>query len=194
MSSFLKAFGLVALAELGDKSQLLALAFAARYRPLTVLVGIALVAFALDLAWAAAGSSLGSALPERPLKVAAGVLFIAFGLWTLRPEKSEASNVPATRPGVPPIVTVTAAFFLSELGDKTMLATLTLASTQGFLATWLGAALGMTAADSAAVALGYYARTRLPERPLQLASAALFIAFGVWSLATAAGAEAVSQA
>jgi Ca2+/H+ antiporter, TMEM165/GDT1 family len=182
MTSFFKAFGLVALAELGDKSQLLALAFAAKYRPLTVLAGITLVAFVLNLAWAAAGSWLGSALPERPVMIAAGALFIAFGLWTLRPETDEAAKVPSDRRGIPPIVTVTVAFFLSEVGDKTMLATLTLASTQGFLATWLGAALGMTAADAAAVALGYYARMRLPERPVRLASAALFIAFGVWSL------------
>ncbi len=186
MDPFFKTFGLIALAELGDKSQLLALAFATRYRPLVVLAGIAVVALTLNLVWALAGTLLGDALPARPVKVAAGALFVAFGLWTLREGGGHGDGEPK-HAGRHPFVVVTTSFFIAELGDKTMLTTATLASTQSaFLATWLGAALGMTAADAVAIAAGVWAKTRLPERPLRLAAAALFLGFGAWSIVTGA--------
>jgi putative Ca2+/H+ antiporter (TMEM165/GDT1 family) len=182
VTAFFKAFGLIALAELGDKSQLLALSFATRYRPLVVLTGIAIVAFGLNLAWALAGGLLGDALPERPIMIAAGVLFILFGVLALRDGGEEEEKAAGSRFARHALLAVTAAFFLSELGDKTMLASATLATTQGWLPTWLGAALGMTAADGLAIAAGVYAKARLPGRPVRLLSAALFITFGVWSI------------
>ena len=182
MTSFLKALGLIALAELGDKSQLLALALAARYRPFVVLAGITTVAFSLNLVWALGGNLLGAALPDRPIKIAAGVLFIGFALWMFRDGGDGHGEETREHSGRHPFIVVTGTVFIAELGDKTMLATATLATTEGFLGTWLGAALGMTLADSIAIAAGYYARKRLPERPVRLAAAALVFAFGVWSI------------
>ncbi|MFP4312483.1 MAG: TMEM165/GDT1 family protein [Nitriliruptoraceae bacterium] len=172
------AFGLVFLAELGDKSMLLAVAFALRYRPWPVLGGIAIAAFTMLGLSTLVGTALGAALPERAVTIGGGVLFLAFGLWTLL-DRDEDEEEDAELRSSSVLLGVTLAFLVAEFGDKTMLATLTLAGGQAPLPTWLGAGAGMTAASGLAIAIAVVAGARLPERILHLLAAGAFLLFGV---------------
>lgn len=192
------AFGAVFIAELADKSQLMTLSFAARYRPVPVLAGVAAASITVSLISVAVGAGLGTVLPERWLSIAAGVLFIAVALWMLRPEGAdvadgvgnsqeptdERSDSSSRRPVVVAL-TVFGTFFVSELGDKTMLVTIGLAGENGFVGTWIGAASGMFAANLIAVVIGRQLGDRLPERIVRWATAAVFAVFGVIVLAGA---------
>jgi Ca2+/H+ antiporter, TMEM165/GDT1 family len=184
VSDLLTAFGLMALAELGDKSQLLALTFATRYRWWQVLTGVAVAATLLLGLSAALGGALGSALPERAIAVGGGLAFLGFAFWTFLDvddepdeEAEDVVSAPArSRRSV--VLTVVLAFIVAELGDKTMLGTAALASTRDAVAVWLGAAAGMTAASGVAIAVGAMLHRRLPARRLQQASAVAFALFG----------------
>jgi Ca2+/H+ antiporter, TMEM165/GDT1 family len=177
LGDLLRTFGLVFVAELGDKSMLLAIAFAARYRPWPVLTGIAVAAVTMLGLSTLLGTALGAALPERALAIAGGLVFLGFGFWTLRSDEVE-DGVAEVR-GRSIVLGVTLAFLLAEFGDKTMLATITLASTQPAVPTWAGAALGMTAASGLAIALASSAGSRVPERAVRMAAAGAFLLFGV---------------
>ncbi len=203
------AFLLVALAELGDKSQLLLVAFAARYRPLSVLAGAAIAVAALQLLAVAAGGLAGSLLPTALVAVVAGIAFIVFGVLTWRGPSggvAEDGRGAVWRSG--PVLTVAAAFFLAEFGDKTQLMTVSIAAdpaaafrTLGAIAAgfpapeagasgtligvWSGSTLGMLAADAVAIALGAAAGHRLPERVIRRVAAVVFIVFGVITLVSA---------
>lgn len=180
LQAFGIAFGVVFVAELGDKSQLLALALAARYRPLPVLAGIALGAAFMFALSVAVGALVGAALPTRLINVVAGLAFLGFGLWTLRgddDDEEEAEGVPPVR-ARSVVLTTAGAFLVAELGDKTMLATITLASTNGVVGTWGGATVAMVAADALAIALGALLGARLPERAIRIGAAVLFFLFG----------------
>jgi Ca2+/H+ antiporter, TMEM165/GDT1 family len=173
----LAAFGLVFLAELGDKSMLLAIALAARYRPWPVLGGISVAAFLMLGVATLVGTALGVALPERALAIGGGLLFVGFGLWTLRTEDAdeEVDDLPTGSV----LLGVTVAFLIAELGDKTMLATAALASTREALPTWLGAGAGMTVASGIAIGVTGLLGSRLPRRAVHLAAAFAFLAFGM---------------
>lgn len=186
IEAFLASFGLVFLAELGDKSMLLAIAFAARYRPWPVLGGIAIAAFVMLGLSTLVGAALGAALPERAVAVGGGLLFVGFGLWTLLDDDEDDDDGEETeelRSGSV-LLGVTLAFLIAEFGDKTMLATLTLAGTQPAVPTWLGAGLGMTAASGIAIVLAAAAGARLPERIMRVVAAAAFLLFGVLLVVT----------
>jgi Ca2+/H+ antiporter, TMEM165/GDT1 family len=174
------SFGLVFLAELGDKSMLLALAFATRYRPWPVLGGIAIAAFAMLGLSTLVGAALGAALPEQALSIGGGLLFIGFGIWTLRREDDEDETAEVRGSSV--LLGVTGAFLIAEFGDKTMLATATLASTQAALPTWIGAGLGMTLASGLAILVGAVLGARIPERGTRIAAGIAFLAVGAWLL------------
>jgi Ca2+/H+ antiporter, TMEM165/GDT1 family len=174
----LTAFGLVFLAELGDKSMLLAIALAARYRPWPVIGGIATAALVMLGASTLLGAALGAALPQRPLAIGGGLLFLGFGLWTLFGDDDDDEEDAELRGGSV-LLGVMVAFLIAEFGDKTMLATAALASTQPALPTWLGAAAGMTVASGLAVVLASAAGARLPERLVRLLAAGAFLLFGV---------------
>ena len=183
MSAFLLAFGVVFVAELGDKSQLMAMTFATRYRPTTVLAAISAGAAVIHLLSVAVGSALGAALPRDAIAVAGGLAFLGFAVWTLRGDDDgddDLEAVPRTRRQDRSVfATVLAAFFLAELGDKTMLATITLASDNGAVGTWLGATLGMVVVDGVAIVVGTQLASRLPERTVRIGSAAVFAIVGV---------------
>lgn len=181
MEAALSTFALVFLAELGDKSMLLAIAFAARYRPWPVLAGIAIAAFGMLGASVLLGAALGAALPQRALAIGGGLLFLGFGLWTLLGDDDDEDDDDAVRSGSV-LLGVTLAFLVAEFGDKTMLATVTLATTQAPIPTWLGAGAGMTAASGLAIALARLAGTRLPERTVRIAAAGAFLVFGAFLL------------
>ena len=183
MNAFLLSFVVIFVAELGDKSQLMAMTFATRYRFWTVIGAITAATAVVHLFSVALGNVVGLALPTGPISILAGVAFIAFGLWTLRGDKlSEEEESKAQRRTRSAFFAVAIAFFLAELGDKTMLATVTLATTEGWFGTWIGSTLGMVAADALAIGVGALLGKALPERVIRIGAAVLFFAFGAWLL------------
>jgi len=183
MTAALVAFGVVFVAELGDKSQLLALTLATRYRALPVLAGLALAAAGLMVLAVAAGAALSAALPTEALSVVAGLAFLVFAVLTLRSSGSDDDGDLSIGPRQPGVLTVAGAFAVAELGDKTMLATLALAAKNGAIGTWFGATAGMLAASSLAVLVGSQLGARLPERVVRVGAAVMFATFGVLLLA-----------
>jgi len=174
------SFFLVAISEMGDKTQLLAFSLATRYRRPWVVMGGILLATLLNHALASAVGSWVSA--HVPTRVMAGVLaltFLAFGLWTLKPDTLEEASGPE-RFG--PFLTTAALFFLAEMGDKTQLATVALAARyQSVWRVTTGTTLGMLASDGLAVFLGERLAQRVPMRWIRRAAATVFFAFGAAS-------------
>lgn len=179
MSAFLLSAGVIFLAELGDKSQLMALAFATRYRALTVLAGITVATAVVHALSVGLGAAAGSALPTRLIALVAGLAFLGFALWTLRGDTlSERDQERAHRGARSALLAVTVAFFIAELGDKTMLATVTLATQEALVGTWAGSTVGMVAADAIAIIVGQQLGARLPPRAVRWLAATAFAAFG----------------
>jgi putative Ca2+/H+ antiporter (TMEM165/GDT1 family) len=180
MSAFLVSLGVIFAAELGDKSQLMALAFAARYRAVPILVGITIATAVVHAVSVVVGAVLGVALPTRTISVAAGVAFLAFAAWTLRGDTlDEGQAGRADRSTGSAVVAAATAFFLAELGDKTMLATITLATREAPLGVWAGSTVGMVAADALAIVVGQQLGARLPDRVIKIGAAVLFVVFGL---------------
>lgn len=178
MESLLISAGVVALAEIGDKTQLLALVLAARYRrPIPIILGI-LVATLLNHALAGAvGSVLAAAIGPNALRWILGGSFIAMALWTLVPDESPETSSQPPRFGV--FGTTLVAFFLLEMGDKTQIATVALAARyQSLLLVTVGTTLGMMLANVPAVLLGDVAATKLPMKLVRGIAAAIFLILG----------------
>ena len=179
MSALVLSFVVIFVAELGDKSQLMAMAFAARYKALPVLIGITVATAVVHAISVAIGVLVGAQLPTRTINIVAGLAFFGFAAWTIRGDRlDEAEEARATRRARSAVIAASIAFFLAELGDKTMLATITLATTEGAFGTWLGSTLGMVAADALAIFVGKQLGTRLPERTVKIGAALSFVAFG----------------
>ncbi|QYJ03389.1 TMEM165/GDT1 family protein [Nocardioides panacisoli] len=190
MYAFFLSTAVIFVAELGDKSQLMAMTFAARYRARDVLIGITAATAIVHLASVGIGYAIGDAFADAQgaIRVVAGLAFLGFAAWTLRGDElteEEAAKARASR-GLA-VVAVGTAFFLAELGDKTMLATITLATQEGWLGTWIGSTVGMVAADALAIGVGALLGRKLPERTITYGAAALFAVFGVLLLAQGAG-------
>ena len=175
------SFAIVFLAEMGDKSQLISLAFAIRYRASVVLVAVTAASLLLSAGSTIVGAALALAVPTDLVQIAAGLVFLMLAPWTLRDaglgSGDKADDLRLS--GVWAPLTIGAAFFLAEFGDKTMLVTMTLAATEEPVGVWLGSALGMVAANAIAIAIGAAIGTRLPERWLRRLSAVAFVVFGV---------------
>jgi putative Ca2+/H+ antiporter (TMEM165/GDT1 family) len=181
VSAILVSFGVIFVAEMGDKSQLMALTFATRYRALPILVGITIATAAVHAVSVLVGAVLAVSLPTDVINVAAGLAFLGFAAWTLRGDTltdDEAAKV-ERQSNRSAIAAASGAFFLAELGDKTMLATITLASTDNPWWVWLGSTLGMVVADALAIVVGRLLGTRLPERAITIFAAVMFVLFGV---------------
>jgi putative Ca2+/H+ antiporter (TMEM165/GDT1 family) len=178
--AFFLSLGVIFVAELGDKSQLMALAFATRYKTLPVLVGITLATALVHLASVGIGAMLGAALPTRPINAVAALAFVGFGLWTLRgDELTDDDTARANKTAKHVVIAVGTVFFLAELGDKTMLATITLATREGVVGTWLGSTVGMVIADALAIVVGRAMGARLPERAIKIGAATTFFFFAL---------------
>ena len=181
MEAFLISFGIIFVAELGDKSQLMAMTFAARYR-------------AIERSWSrspsppqSSTSSACSSAPRsephsRPMRSPSSPASPSSASRHGRcAVTSSTTTTPRERPEPTDrcFVTVGMAFFLAELGDKTMLATITLATDNGLFGTWLGSTVGMVAADALAIVVGQQLGARLPERTVRIGAAITFVVFGV---------------
>ena len=186
LAAVLLSFGVIFVAELGDKSQLMALAFATRYRAVPVLIGITIATALVHLISVVIGGVLGAALPTSWITLAAGIAFFGFAAWTLRGDQLSSDEAGrADRSTRSAVVAASAAFFLAELGDKTMLATITLATTQGLVGTWIGSTAGMVAADALAILVGQQLAKRVSEKVIRYAAAASFVVFGILLVAEA---------
>jgi Ca2+/H+ antiporter, TMEM165/GDT1 family len=178
------AAGAIFVAEFGDKSQLLILAFATRHAAPPVIAGIVVAAAVVQGLSVAVGAALGAVLPETLIGVIAGLAFLAVAAWTLRGdddevEEEKAAEASRRRSGVALAAVVAATFVVGELGDKTMLATFALAARQDPVATWIGATAGMVGANLVAVVVGRQLGARISPRAIRIGSAVLFAAAGI---------------
>lgn len=184
MEAFLVSTGLVAIAEIGDKTMLLAILLAARFRrPVPILLGI-LAATLLNHALAAFVGQLAAGLLNGPwMKWVLGIAFLAFAGWALIPDKLEEDEAPPALKAGSIFLTTAIAFFLVEMGDKTQVATVALgAQFHNVALVAAGTTLGMMLANTPAVFLGEVAATRLPLKYIRWVAAAGFAAVGIWVL------------
>ena len=183
MEAFLVSTSIVALAEMGDKTQLLALMLAARFRkPWPIVLGI-LVATLFNHALAgAAGAWVTTLIGPQVLRWVLGVSFIAMAVWMLIPDKLEDGDTgEGPRWGV--FGTTVVAFFLAEMGDKTQIATVMLAAQySGWLWVVAGTTLGMMLANAPVVWLGERITRRIPLRTVHVVSASIFLVLGILAL------------
>lgn len=170
----------VALAEMGDKTQLLAIVLATRFRrPWPIIAGILVATLANHALAALAGASIASLLDGAWFRYCVAASFIFMAAWTLVPDKADDLNSGTDRFG--PFIATTIAFFLVEIGDKTQVATIALgARFQSVTLVTAGTTLGMMAANVPAVFLGHALIKRVPIRALQIGAAALFLMLGLW--------------
>ncbi len=180
MTAFWTSVVFVVLAEMGDKTQLLAMAFAARYRWQTVMWGVFAATVLNHLLAVVVGNYLTRFVPMQYIQIAAAAAFILFGLWTIRGDTLE-GQAQATR--FSPFWTVAIAFFIAETGDKTQLATVALAARfNTIVPVWLGTTAGMMIADAIGIIIGIVMGKRIPERVVKWIAALVFILFGLFGL------------
>jgi putative Ca2+/H+ antiporter (TMEM165/GDT1 family) len=179
LTAFIVSIGVVAFAEIADKTQLLALVLAARFRkPLPIILGILFATLANHFFAGAAGTLITRAVGPDVLRWALGLSFIAMAIWTLIPDKLGDARQHGTRFGV--FGTTLVSFFLVEMGDKTQIATVALAAKYDALTTVvLGTTIGMMIANVPAVLLGDVAAEKMPVRFVHGIAALIFAALGV---------------
>jgi putative Ca2+/H+ antiporter (TMEM165/GDT1 family) len=181
MEAFLVATGVVALAEIGDKTQLLALVLAAKYRkPVPIILGI-LVATLVNHALAgAAGAWISAGVGPDAMRWILGLSFIAMAAWTLVPDTYDDDQEQGAAPRFGVFGTTLVAFFLLEMGDKTQIATAALAARyDSLIGVVAGTTLGMMLANVPAVLLGEVAAKKLPMHIVHRIAAAIFLVLGV---------------
>ncbi len=177
MVAFIASFLFVVLAEMGDKTQLLAMAFATRYSATKVLIAVFLATILNHGLAVAVGHFLTTVIPLDIISFVAALSFIVFGLWTMRGDQLNGEDQRASRFGT--IATVAIAFFLAEMGDKTQLATISLAvEYQGMVNVLMGTTFGMVVADGIGIVVGIVLRKHLPDKAIKWFSAVIFILFG----------------
>ncbi|MHB8126834.1 MAG: TMEM165/GDT1 family protein [Desulfitobacteriaceae bacterium] len=174
------SLGAVVLAEMGDKTQLLAMAFATKYKATKVMIGV-FIATVLNHALAVALGNYLTRFQSAQIWIQgiAALSFIFFGLWTIRGDKLEGEENRTTNFGA--IITVAFAFFLAEMGDKTQLATVALAAKfpTNPIEILMGTTTGMLIADGIGIIVGVVMCKKIPERTIKLVSAGVFIFFGL---------------
>lgn len=177
LTDFFHAYFFIFIAEMADKSQILAMIFATKYKVKYVLFGLFFGAALNHGIAILLGYSLGGVIPLKAIGLLTGVLFLIFGLWSLRVEEEDEEDMKEGRFG--PIITVMLAFFLGELGDKTQITAMTLA-TQSIspVVTWLGTVLGMVSTGAISIWVGSRLGKRIPEMLMKCVSAIIFIFFG----------------
>jgi putative Ca2+/H+ antiporter (TMEM165/GDT1 family) len=180
MTAFLLSMSFVVLAEMGDKTQLLAMAFATRYKATTVLWAVFWATLFNHLLAVVVGNYLTHFIPIQYIQIAAAVSFILFGLWTIRGDEL---NNEDKRFSFSPFWTVAIAFFIAEMGDKTQLATIALAAKyQSIIPVWMGTTTGMVIADAIGIVIGIVIGKKIPERVVKWFATIIFILFGMIGL------------
>jgi Ca2+/H+ antiporter, TMEM165/GDT1 family len=180
MNAFAASIGFVVLAEMGDKTQLLAMALACRFRWQTVMLGIFVATLGNHFLAVVAGTYLTQIIPLHYVRIAASASFILFGFWTLHGDTLEGED---KRFNYSPFWTVAIAFFLAEMGDKTQLTTVALAAEyQSIFAVWLGTTTAMLIADALGIIVGIVLGKKIPERLIKWVAAFIFILFGLSGL------------
>ncbi|WP_371370679.1 TMEM165/GDT1 family protein [Sporomusa aerivorans] len=181
MTAFITALTFVVLAEMGDKTQLLGMAFATRYPWPTVLWGVFVATILNHLFAVIVGSYITLFIPLQYVQIIAAASFIIFGLWTIRGDELNDEDKDTRRS---PFWTVTIAFFIAEMGDKTQLATIALAAqfSNAIIPVWLGTTAGMMIANAIGIVVGVILGKKIPERLVKWVAAITFIFFGVYGL------------
>jgi putative Ca2+/H+ antiporter (TMEM165/GDT1 family) len=180
LTALLASLGFVVLAEMGDKTQLLAMAFACRYKASTVMWGVFAATVFNHLLAVLAGNYLTQFIPIQYIQIAAAASFILFGLWTIRGDELQGED---KRFNFSPFWTVAVAFFIAEMGDKTQLATISLAAKyQSVLPVLVGTTAGMLIADAIGIGVGIVMGKKIPERVVKWVAALIFIFFGLYGL------------
>jgi Ca2+/H+ antiporter, TMEM165/GDT1 family len=184
MTSFLATFFIIFIAELGDKSQLLALSLSSKYKPAKVLLGLFLAILGLQVLAVSFGEAVLNYIPISPLKIFVALSFIIFGIICLKKEEDEKESLSLkAKSSIAAVMAIAGAFFLSEFGDKTQLATLSLSiKYESFSSVLMGSVLGLFVADALAVLMGYYLGKKLPQAKIRLFSSFIFILFGIIAL------------
>jgi len=185
MEEFLLSLGLIFVAELGDKTQLVALTLATRFRAGVVLAGIFVATLLVHLLSVGIGGFTGTFLSRGWIELLSGLAFIGFGFCTIRGDELD-EDERAKQSLTSPFLIVTVTFFLAELGDKTMLGTVTLAASYSLLWVWIGSTLGMVLSDGLAIWVGQALGKKLPERAINIGAAAIFFIFGLYYFMTGA--------
>jgi len=183
MEAFLVSAGVVALGEIGDKTQLLALMLAARFqKPLPIIAGILTATLANHALAGLLGNVVRSALSPDALRWVVAISFFAVAVWALKPDTLGGDEpAPVSRWGVFGVTTI--AFFLAEIGDKTQVATIVLAAQfESLIAVVLGTTVGMLAANIPVVLIAKSASAKIPFRAVRIVAALLFAALGVYAL------------
>ena len=182
MEAFLVSVVVVALGEIGDKTQLLALILAARFRrPWPIVAGILVATLTNHALAGVVGNWIRHTVPPEVLRWLIALSFFAVAAWALKPDTIDERKTPATRLGVFGVTIV--AFFLAEMGDKTQVATVVLAARFDSLAAVVfGTTVGMLLADVPVVFAGKLAAERIPLKVVRIAAALLFAALGAWVL------------
>lgn len=192
MEALLTSCLLVAVAEIGDKTQLLAIVLATRFRkPLPIILGILAATLANHALAAFAGQLAAEFFAGQWFRIAVAASFVVMGLWTLIPDKLDEDAAPRARGGV--FLTTLVAFFLVEMGDKTQLATVALgARFDNLVAVTTGTTLGMMIANVPAVLLGNALVQRISLKAVRIVAALSFVAVGAWMLAEALGSSTIT--
>jgi putative Ca2+/H+ antiporter (TMEM165/GDT1 family) len=178
MEAFFVSVGTISVAEIGDRTQLLSLVLAARYRrPLPIIAGILCATIANHAAAGYVGSLFGNLFKPQLLHIVVGVSMIVMALWTLKPDKLDDQSVPSSAAGA--FVATLTSFFLAEIGDKTQIATLALAAAYpSLLAVVAGTTLGMLVANVPVVILGKAFADRLPIKAIHYVASLVFLVLG----------------
>jgi len=183
LTALLISFGVIFVAELGDKSQLMAMTYALKFRWWVVLAGITIATTFVHLVSVVVGHFMGLSIPSDVMAIVGGLAMLIFALWTLRGDRlDDDESGQADRVSKSVLLAVISSFFLAELGDKTMLATITLAADHNWAGVWIGSTVGMVAADALAILVGATLGKHLPERAIALGASALFAVFAAWLL------------
>lgn len=181
MEAFWASTIFVVLAEMGDKTQLLGMAFATRYNAATVLAGVLVATLLNHFLAVALGDYLTTLVPMDTIQLVAAISFIFFGLWTIRGDQLEGED---KKQYFGPFMTVTIAFFIAEMGDKTQLASVALAAKyHNLIPVWLGTTTGMMISNIVGIVIGVVMGKRIPEQTVKYVSAAIFILFGYLGIA-----------
>lgn len=183
MDTLLTSFFLILLAEMGDKTQLMAMAFTTRFKVIVVILAVICATILNNLLAVVTGHLIAGVFPLTIIKVISFIFFIFFGLWTIYGDNNEKTS--DKKVIINPFFTVAILFFISEFGDKTQIATMTLAMNQSPVFVFIGATLGMIGANLIGIGAGTLLVKKIPEAVIKWVVALIFILIGVagfWSV------------